>query len=661
MSREIPQRILPDVVAERIGERHLSAAVFVTYQLEPGFFEDAVLGALFDCATGRGDRVQRALLEDRLRESEVLVFYDRAGLCLDRTPRQAVSLVPVSWKSHLLHAKHALLLVETEREEMDGTGSRVVQEPSLILLTTSANLTRTGWWENVEVADIVELSHREATPLAPDLQRLVTILRGLDPHGEHDALDRVATFVEALVPSHGLPRLWTGDEPLPQFLAKQLDEVEVARIESFAPFVSEDAGPLHALDDRLRPRELLVRMPVDRDGAPAASAIWRDAVARLDGARFAELPGDVDRSLGSGASGERFVHAKVLRVVATDGRAWVLAGSPNLTAAGFAGRETGNLETAILHAVRPEPPWLTPLSEKPPAADQTREAPEAKPWSLLRIRLRYDWKRGEASYLLDGSRAVEVAIGRFQGTQVVLALTAEPGDVWRPLPDDFAAWLRTELATSNVLDVRAGDDDPMPLLVEEVERLDRPDFLHQALTPADILRYWSIRDPAAREAHLADLVERASSPGADVAVEMRERRSMFDNFAGLFHGFLCFRERLRELLRKGRSQAVVTRLLGRGHDALPTLLEKVLEDDRGDPVMRLLALLSAQEVVDEMQEMHPELLSAHPERLASLTAMLQRLDDAWEALGLEGGDIEPAAFRDWYTQAWSARPAGEGA
>src|SRR5690606_28824619 len=114
MSRDVPQGVLPDEVAECIGERHIAAAVFVTFQLEPGFFEDAVLGALFDCDSGRGDRVQRALLEDRLRESEVVVFYDRAGLHVDRTPRQGISLVPVTWGHHVLHAKHALLLLERE-------------------------------------------------------------------------------------------------------------------------------------------------------------------------------------------------------------------------------------------------------------------------------------------------------------------------------------------------------------------------------------------------------------------------------------------------------------------------------------------------------------------------------------------------------------------
>ncbi len=140
MLREVPQGVLPDRVAEKIADRHVAAAVFVTYEFEPGFFEDAVLGVLFDCDSGRGDRVQRALLEDRLRESEVVVFYDRAGLKVDRTPRQAVSLVPVTWGHHVLHAKHALLLLEREGEKSD----RV--ERSLLLLTTSANLTRTGWW-----------------------------------------------------------------------------------------------------------------------------------------------------------------------------------------------------------------------------------------------------------------------------------------------------------------------------------------------------------------------------------------------------------------------------------------------------------------------------------------------------------------------------------
>ena len=140
-------QVCTEAMLDVIGDDRVTAAVFVTFQLQPTFFEEHVLAPLLG-VDGRGSaRVRRVALEERLATmAPPVVFYDRAGLGVDGSLRQAVRAVPVTLSSGVLHAKHVLLLLEG--------GSSEEPTSALVLLPTSANLTENGWCTIVEIADI---------------------------------------------------------------------------------------------------------------------------------------------------------------------------------------------------------------------------------------------------------------------------------------------------------------------------------------------------------------------------------------------------------------------------------------------------------------------------------------------------------------------------
>ncbi len=194
---EIPQRVLSEAVADAIQGRRLLAAVFLTYELDPGFFEQEILPVLLDLPRGPTRALKLAALEDALARPErhVAVYYDRNGLReSDSGPAHLdIRRIPVALKTGIFHPKLVLALVEaTPDPESDEPPER-----ALVVVAASANLTRSGWWQNVEVSHVEEITASSRTrlrlgmdqPSATDgANRL-----GADPdlHGSRGPLRRV--------------------------------------------------------------------------------------------------------------------------------------------------------------------------------------------------------------------------------------------------------------------------------------------------------------------------------------------------------------------------------------------------------------------------------------------------------------------------------------
>src|ERR1043166_4783284 len=146
---DIPRAVLSEQFEERLGGKRLLAAVFVTFRFDPEFFEQQVLPVFLDVPTSHVEGIRRVQLEDALKEVRyrVAVYYDQGGLDPDAKPaRQDVSRIPVIHRTGIFHPKNVFALVE-ERIP-DDSGNRA---QSLVVACMSANLTRAGWWENVEV------------------------------------------------------------------------------------------------------------------------------------------------------------------------------------------------------------------------------------------------------------------------------------------------------------------------------------------------------------------------------------------------------------------------------------------------------------------------------------------------------------------------------
>ena len=139
-------------------------------------------------------------MEDALKEvrHRVAVYYDQNGLASDaKSARLDIARVPVRHPTGIFHAKNVFALVEEQEIDDDGYPAQ-----SLIVACMSANLTRAGWWENVEVCHIEEIAGGEATRLKDDLYGFLDRLerragaKSADGHASIQAIKRFLRSTE---------------------------------------------------------------------------------------------------------------------------------------------------------------------------------------------------------------------------------------------------------------------------------------------------------------------------------------------------------------------------------------------------------------------------------------------------------------------------------
>jgi hypothetical protein len=75
---DIPHAVLSEHFQDRMKGRRLRAAVFLTYQFDPGFFEQEILPVLVDVPLSHAVAIRLVQLEDALRAipGQVAVYYD---------------------------------------------------------------------------------------------------------------------------------------------------------------------------------------------------------------------------------------------------------------------------------------------------------------------------------------------------------------------------------------------------------------------------------------------------------------------------------------------------------------------------------------------------------------------------------------------------------
>lgn len=676
----IPMKVLTEQVAEAINSRRVRSAVFTTFSFDPGFFELNILPVLFDQPFSQPDKVRRLQLEDALRTVDHLaVYYDRRALAQDGEPAQLdYRRLDVSRHTGYFHPKVILLLVE-ERHEAGGDAAddgRQVEaaRQTLVVGILSANLTRAGWWENVECAHIEEISDRDANDqpcqFLPDLLALVQRIRqSASGDDDQSALDKINAFLSEFRERNSIEK-YNSDAryhtrifgaqsgiTLSNWL-RQLDfDSEGLNLEVISPyFDAHGEGPLRDLIDALRPREVRVFLPLEPDGALRVTEAAYEAVAALDGTRWARLPGEVTnrgRDEKSERLAPRRVHAKVYRLWKRGGPELLLVGSPNLTSAGHSQGEAGNLEAAFIVDTSGmgyrRRWWLEPMEQEASRfAPTTPTEVDGLDEVGLDLSFQFDWGTKRLSYRLNESTAYGFKVLTTAGQS--LANVNEPRiGRWTPLGPTASIHLEEMLLSTSFLLVEHREQS-WRVLVREENMGHRPSLLTQ-LTPEEILEYWSLLTPHQRtqflESHILDQVE--GLPIARVE-RLHGRDTIFDRFAGIYHAFACLERAVDTALEDGRDNEADARLLGAKYDSLPNLLQKTLDRPGGDPILNYVTFLCARQLRQELDNRHRDFFSQRTQHVRHLDKLLDQLPDLRDRI--EFDDTHADRFLQWYEDAF---------
>ena len=315
---EIPTAVLSEHFQELMEGRVLKTGVFLTFAFDPGFFEQEILPVFLDVPLSHLPAVRLIQLEDAIRQRVDHLAVTTTREPWRRAPRAAswtCRRIPVLWRTGYFHPKNVLLLVEDA--EADEAGFK---EQVLLVATLSANLTRSGWWENVEVCHVEELRTTEKSSLPGDLQQLFARLRRAAPSEvDHAALSEIERFMRKVperqqTTSGGRlnPRLYVGavdgrgaGQSVPDFLQQvRGPELFGANLEVISPFFddTDEAGPLRELVETFEPKETRVYLPLGPDGKAQCGKPFFEAIRALPKVSWAKLPPDLP-ALGPGRVG----------------------------------------------------------------------------------------------------------------------------------------------------------------------------------------------------------------------------------------------------------------------------------------------------------------------------------------------------------------------
>jgi hypothetical protein len=658
---EIPRSVLSEHFQERMEGRRLRAAVFLTFRFEPGFFEQEVLPVFMDVPLSHAVKLRLVQLEDVLRDlpGEIAVYYDVNGLRAtdDVSARLDVRRIPIRHQTGIFHPKNVFLLTESVVADDEGH-----HDQTLIVASMSANLTRAGWWQNVESCHVEEITEGESTRLKADL---VSFLKGLRRKAmapaDHLAVGEILTFLGGLSPrkqKSTAGRLHThfflGNRPLIDFLEQTAGHlIRDSYLEVLSPYF-DDAGtcqPLQRLIDRFQPRAVRVFLPRSPSGEALCRPDLYESVREMPKVKWGYLPHDLLRSGPSSDSVERTVHAKVYRFFTQNPKREIcFVGSVNLTNA--AHQSGGNFETGFL--VELEPPrrpdfWLTPFEQDPPEF-KTPDDGETAASGGTRLNLRYHWDTSTAAAFWDAPK--EAPALQLEARSIMLGdLPPLASRVWIPLGPELTRRIEEHLDETSIFLVHGEGPEPGLLLIQEEAMAHKPS-LFLSLSAADILQYWSLLTPAQRTAFLEAHADASAilGPGADLIATAKfklEQNTLFDRFAGFFHAFGCLERNCRSALERGHDKEVAYRLFGKKYDSLGCLLDRVAEDVAGDDVDHYLIVSCAKQLCRQIASDYPAYWSDHAAETSALTERIESLAAIRQRI-IERNPPDMARFLDWF-------------
>jgi len=615
--------VISDRLLDLIKGRKVQAALFTTYTFEPEFFELEVIPLLLkqDAAYSTDERVKQFMVRENLREAAlpIDVFYD---LPMYRengssSPQMEYLCHGVNLGNRAFHGKVKMILLNDQ----------VSGEKCLLLGAGSNNLTRAGWWDNIECQHWVEVRNGQMPRKFLNMLReeiaFLQEKRALYSIAIKSATNTIAEYLSGCRASNNAePIQYFGLSHAEkrgsfiEFLRNQdspLRHYRNWRLEIISPFFADDTeNREHQIFSDLGIEDILLLLPMDDENNALCQDDYYQHIQKAEGIRWAHWHPELASSLGLANGHFRRLHAKVYHFY-NGVQSWVFVGSVNFTHKAL----HENVEAGFLAKLEKVAPLLEAMPEneiidhfKPPGeiapGDLSKQQAEV---SIPELRICYDWLTKALSGAVAQKRAsYEIEIIGSEGEpaidpwEIKYQAAAYPGDL-----EDLEKLLRNgSLVQVRGRNLNTSDKAAFAThnaLVQQINWSHKPLDLPE-LSATQILAIYAGMSSERRQlmlmnAQIRALVLSAQAGELTSSEEDQVVEQFFSEYAEVFNAFRKLKQRLSEALDNEQFTQVDYYLTGAGVDSLKSLVKKSLEadDENGiGAVSSYLILLSAQEV-----------------------------------------------------------------
>jgi len=358
------KHVISEHLSELVSGCHVEAAVFTTYNFEPHFFEVDVIPYLLNKTIpfSNDDRVKKYQVMEALRCSdiEIEVFYDRPMFeNSDQAPSMEYLFHGVNLLPFAFHAKNIYLLVRNKETE----------KKSLIFGVGSNNLTKAGWWENIEVQHW-EVIHQDsaneqlASQLLEDMSWLIEQRNLLTNDVALEKLQKFLSNCKVTQDRYPISYFQINNKNFITFLRKSLDsnfKEKHWHLEIISPyFVNDPESLLHEQFFNLGVQDIVMLLPIDQDNNALCELQYYETIRNSENTTWGQWTKKYAKALGVDKKQEQYrnLHAKIFHFY-NDEESYIFIGSVNFTRNAF----YSNVESGFLIRQKKIEPLLDLIPE----------------------------------------------------------------------------------------------------------------------------------------------------------------------------------------------------------------------------------------------------------------------------------------------------------
>ena len=650
---------------ERIAKRKVIAAAFTSYTFEPEFFELEIIQDLLDQKNvySSDDRIKTMQVRDTLRESALLieVFYDRTVFLqsAQESPKMEYRVHGVNSGNNAFHAKNIFLLVEDEN----------LSTQSLLVAAGSNNISKSGYWDNIETQHWIEVSQNEIDlTLLDELKEDVKWLINHRSTQTESALDKILIFLEGC---HGRNKKLkeyyyyglSDNRSFFDLLKETLVKVRSRRrsqwhLEIISPFFADNTKNLlhDEFKDFMKIKSIRMLLPFDQEGLALCEKEYFEHIQRCDGIEWGKWCTKTSNTLGVSDELFRKLHAKVYHFY-NDEEAWVFVGSVNFShKATYANVESGflvKLDTVepLLEVYPDQSNKFNPPGENEPGGDLTQEALE-----YPEIHLSFNWLNKELTGRSASDYQYEVSIINTEGDTIIESWT---------LTSDEAVYtgeidsLKSLLKHGSLIMIRGTNSKTNEAFAEHRILLQQTNWTHKplhdigSLNTEEILAIYAGMSEEKRKLQLIQalqtyLYQNNMQGELSGEFEYSESAQFFCQYAEIFHAFRKLKARLLDAAAEKDIGKVDYYLTGTGLESLPSLIKQtnnaeVIQDE----ITSYLLLLSAKELYQQKEFIN--YTNVHTE-IKILEAAISEIKYKNRIKLSRGTDKEIGQFYEWFEE-----------